>query len=99
MSGWVICPIFCSSVIPATIEWTRASIAASGAAAAVRTGQTPCVVWQEASNAAARHRSTLDRACPALVNTNIRVSLEFIVQTKEPLPAVFLIGFDERIAV
>ena len=51
--------------------------------------QTAGAVWHDASNADARHRNSLDRALPALDNSDIQDSLEFVVQAEKPLRPYF----------
>jgi 2-polyprenyl-6-methoxyphenol hydroxylase-like FAD-dependent oxidoreductase len=52
------------SVIPATIEWTRASSAASAGCEWIALGQVAAAAAPETASAAARHRITLGRARP-----------------------------------
>src|ERR1700752_867276 len=98
MSGWVICPIFCSSVIPATIERTRASSAAAaeiGAGGGSAVGAS-AAGWHEASNAPERQSENAIRLRRTFVATDISWDLEAIVHTEEHLTSVLLILLDER---
>ena len=60
MSGWVICPIFCSSVMLATISRIRASSAAEPGGRAGSAGQLLAAV----------SRATVGTANTALANNN-----------------------------
>src|SRR6476661_552391 len=94
MSAWVICPTFCSSVIPATIERARASTAASDAAAGnAARGQIAGAVWHEARRAASAQRINRGRAPAAFFKSCIYAVLEVIARAEQPRSPVFLEGF------
>src|SRR5437660_7813572 len=97
MSACVICPTFCSSVMLATIERTRASSAGFGSARAGAFGQVPAAAAPEARSAAARHRNALGRTRPA--NAVIRSDLEVVGGAEQPLAPVFLVILERRRAV
>src|SRR4051812_19152534 len=91
MSAWVIWPTFCSSVIPATIERARASIAPSdGAAGTAARGQIASAVWHEARRVASAQRINRGRAAAAFVKSSIYPVLEVITRAEQPRSPVFL---------
>ena len=91
MSGWVICPIFCSSVMVATIARTFASSAESGVGAA-RFGQGLAADAAEARSAVARHTNTRGRTGRTVVNPCIQIALEVVTGAEEPRSPVLLEG-------
>src|SRR5947209_5026022 len=93
MSACVIWPIFCSSVIPATIARTRDSRAASGRVLDAALGQVWAAVAADATTAAARYRRTPGRPVPPLGNANIRTGLEVVASAEEPRATVLFDGF------
>ena len=87
MSGWVICPTFCSSVIPATIDRTRASSCASGdVAGAAALGHGAWTAWHEARSPTERQSRSFVRIRRALVNAVIRTCCLEVCQR---LPALW----------
>src|SRR5258708_40344850 len=96
MSACVICPTFSSSVISATIEWTRDSRAASGATCAVALGQISAAVAPAANSETERHRSSFAGTARCLINADIRAGLEVIAGAENPLAPIFLKGFEGR---
>src|SRR3954453_21671390 len=94
MSACVIWPTFCSSVMPATIEWTRVSSAASLAAPGAALGQTSAAVAPVARSVTARHRRSFGRPDRTRVTLAIEPALEVIAGAEQPLPPVFLEGLE-----